>query len=521
MMDIYIERAKELGINPELFLPFSPRDPNCNNYDTLESCTATPKNDPEKPEIQRTDVCRSDEFAELVLSIKTEENTVEEDLKVPVPLKIENSSPRGCSSIKADAKVKSSKYNLRNPQPIKKAKRSLPLKLKRSKDSFRDLYLEHVDVDTYHHYNDETSRKILELSKRSFKAQIDKFVYDSKSFVVISWLNAARIFEYEPSQAKYIEVKRIPERYVSLNPQIITCLHHSDSEFYLGYMWGNKNGSNEDIFKPYIERRDIYGKLLGEPYYYDHVLESIHSDKNFVYVQTKANSIHIHRKALFDCIHYHIDLAPILSSPLIGTWIDLPCFEGYTRLPLVVASTREIILTRYDALEHRIIHSYQFNDNLDIISIDKVDRLIIITRTSEVQSSIDFGFINRVGESQDYLFVHEASLTLNKCRVIQTKYHKENLYIFGRLSNDKYELGCLYIPTLNPLWNVSLKDVDESCHILPHDTHVMVVKSNQQLMVLTQKKSLKHNSNSIFSKFEIRTNKYLQTLGAHILKKLQ
>lgn len=412
-----------------------------------------------------------------------------------------------------------SSYNLRSTKPNKRTKRNRLADFKRTKISSSKMRLNEVDVGSYHPYTDDVTRKLLDLTKRSLREQVDKFVYDDKCFVVMSWLNTARLFEYKPKQYKYSEIQRIPQRYIPISPQIITCLHYNDSKFYLGHLWGNKNAGSEDKFRPYVERRDSNGQLLDEPCFYDHVLQSIRSNKAFVFVLTNANSMYIHSKIMFNQIQYFIDFTSLLTNPIIETWVENPSFKSFTRLPLVTATTKEIILTQYDAFEHRVIQCHRFDDKFNIVSVDKLDKLIIILRKSPQKlSKIEFGFISKVEGSKDYLFVHEVTASF-KHDLIHIKQHKTHLYVLGE-SKGKYELGCIHLPSLKPIWCTQLKDVDNSCLILPHDDHVAIVGGNQDLIAM-RTNSLKLVRRSMLHKMTITTNKHLQTLGASIFQKLQ
>lgn len=412
-----------------------------------------------------------------------------------------------------DAQLESKSYNLRSLAPVKRPKRRVTT-LKRPKiGTFSE-----VDVTQYHHCTDAISKKLLDLTKCSLKTQIDAFVDGTDSFVVVSWLNTARIFEYQSKQEEYLEIRRIPGRYISLSSQIITCLHHSNSVIYLGYMWGDKEGSDEKKFKPYIERRNIKGELIEKPYYYDYVLKSIYSDDGFIYVQTNVNIIYIHRRELFSCVQYQVNFSPLTTNPLIGTWVELPRFKTYTRLPIITTTTKELLVTQYDAFEHRVIQCFKFDDEYNTVAIEKLHRLIIVHRNSASSSKIEFGFMSKVSESKDYLFIHEATISFNH-QVIQIKQHKMYLYIFSRCKT-KYELGCILLPSLRPLWTTQLKNVDDTCHIVAHDEHIAIVKRNQEISTF-KPKSTQINRESMFNKLTIETNRHLQTLGASVFQKLQ
>jgi len=403
------------------------------------------------------------------------------------------------SKLKVKLPVRQSKaYNLRSAEARKSRRSNIlaPRRLeinKRHKDSFRDVLLTEVNIQTYHSLKDESGQKVIDLVNKSQKSQVDRFVYQSKSFIVITWLTAARIFEYNPKASSYVEVKRIPNRYIQISPNLITSVHYCDSKFYLAYLWGSNEDKVEKT-RPYIEIRDICGKLISPRHYLDHVVKSIHSDREFIYVKSNMNIMYVHRKDLFNRIYYTIDFSSIAYDPLITAWIESPTHQSFTRLPLIAATPVELLVTEFDIFSHTIRYCFKFEDTLKIVSIDKYEHYYIIHRNlsttqdnDEIDclSKIDIGAIRASEDLDSYSFTHAYSLCFSYS-IIQVRIHGDALYLLGHSldtdGNDRYEIGCICLRSFKPLWIANLDTIGCHSQILVHDDNVAIVGDCQRIV---------------------------------------
>lgn len=416
--------------------------------------------------------------------------------------------------------------------------------------SFHDPILSKIDVNFYHSSIDcKFQDDLIKLANISLPSQIERFEYESKSFIVVTWLTTARIYEYCSSGiSKYVEVKRIPERRVKLSPKLITSLHYDDSKLYLAYLISCEKDEKESK-KPSLEIRDLKGKLLDRPYFYEETINMISSNHEFVYLMTSSGIAYIHQKNFFSPICYKVVLRPFITSPLTGFRIDSRYTNNCTKLRLLYTTRDELAVSEYDNYNHRVTHWLRFEAPHEIISIDKVDQLYIIHRNIPLgdsmripQTRIEFGFIGFT--SRTSRFIHELTYSF-KNRIIQVKALKENLYLFGYAKwgeSKKYQLGCIYMPNSKPVWVKYLKGVDDDCRILAHDTNIVIIRTCQEIscfevdtnelyqcekckLKLATKGDLdchiKHGHESILSDFIPLKNKCLQDLGASVFKKME
>lgn len=413
---------------------------------------------------------------------------------------------------------------------------------------FHDPILSKVDVNFYHSSIDCKFREdIIKLANISLPSQIERFEYESKSFIVVTWLTTARIYEY-CSNGKYVEVKRIPDRSIKLSPKLVTSLHYNDSKLYLAYLISCEKDEKESK-KPSLEIRDLKGKLLNRPHFYEEPIKMISSNHEFIYLITSSGNAYIHQKDFFSPVCYKVVMRPFISSPLIGFRIDSRYTNNCTKLRLLYTTRDELAVSEYDNYNHRVTHWFRFGTPHEIISIDKVDHLYIIHRNIPLghstiipQTKIEFGFTGLT--SRTSCFIHELTYSF-KNRIIQVQALKENLYLFGYAKwgeSKKYQLGCIYMPNSKPAWVKYLKGVDDDCRILAHDTNIVIIKTCQEIscyevdtnelyqcekckLKLTTKGDLechiKNDHESIFSDFSPFKNKCLQDLGASVFKKME
>ena len=63
----------------------------------------------------------------------------------------------------------------------------------------------------------------------------------------------------------------------------------------------------------------------------------------------------------------------------------------------------------------------------------------------------------------------------------------ESLFLFGFTSKgsptrqDRYEIGCLSLTDMKPLWHTKVYNVDEKCQILVHKDNIAIIKPDQEL----------------------------------------
>lgn len=358
---------------------------------------------------------------------------------------------------------------------------------KQQADLFRDKCLTRLNTKTYHDaFTSPEARDIVQLAHTVHRSQVDKFTYDSRKFIVISFLTAARIFEF--SKDSYHEVKRIPTRFVSISPRLITSIHHVDSKFYIAFLWGSV-GDKDVSTRPYIEVRGIDGSLIYGPHYYDMPVQQIYSDRDFVYVRTR-DIVYIHRKDYFSCIHYKCELGLLSRYPIVGTWVDSPQFGSFTKLPLITASTNEILVINHDVIRPAVQHCFRYMDDYFIVSIDKLHKYYVVHRNAKQDqkiavSKIDLGCLCRLEtKTQSKCFFALDTTFSFDYKIVQVRVMNEVIYVLGR-KQSKYELGSIYTRKLKPFWVTTVEATkDDECHFLVQDDHIAIVRKNQEIDVI-------------------------------------
>lgn len=387
--------------------------------------------------------------------------------------------------------------NLRADRLIKK--RLLKV---RSRSRFSDkLLLDLEDVSKYHSYltdSVECANEIIELSREPQKSQTDAFSLQTNNYFLMSWLGVVRIFEYNNRAERYNEIKRIPERYFSLRPQVITSVHFSESKLYIAYLWGNQETESEPETKsrPFVEVRDLYGNLLKKRYYYDDIIRSISSSEHFISVITTSNTVHIHRKLDFDLFPIELDFSSFNCGQIVDVFVKFISWHSNTSIQILIAVPDGIIVAQYSAVTKLIIKQwYTLEKEYATTSMVKLQDRVIFHRTlshqntskpsSNCLSTIDFGYMKTIkttNSTTDY-FIHDLSLRF-KCQLLEVRLFDAKLFLFGvltdELGNESYQLGCLDLKTCNPLWIEELEDADRSCRILVNDSNVVLVKKNQR-----------------------------------------
>lgn len=461
-------------------------------------------------------------------------------------------TPRRCS-----ARIRSEKkcldlVELPEPSPPKKKLKETQIKSKQN--SFRDVILANVNLSSYHL---NPNQDLINLARLPLRAQSDTFIHDSKPFIVISCIATARLFWINPKyRNKVYECKRLPERYISLVPNLITSLHCDDFKLYLAFLWANGDGLPDEKRKPYLETWSLKGEKLGKAHFYDSTITSIYSDENFIFVLTKGDLIYIHRKDLFHCVIKKLDFKKLFHGPLVSVWLyNSPEYKRFTKLSLLVATTKELLVITHETFDYKVTNCYRFKDKLNIVSLDKNEKVFILHRNLNCKfqrlhqdqsypvSKIELGWIGRVQAVKEDSFIHEISLSFNY-HILQVRVRKEYLFVLGcSLSANQtvsYELGCLYMPNLRPIWITHLAGVDETCQLLVHDDFVVIISRDQQvtasrsktkglvckrckldLLSNADKKFHQYNNHvTLFTHMEVLQNETLANMGASSFKKL-
>lgn len=423
-------------------------------------------------------------------------------------------------------------------------------------NNFRDIILENFNPNKY--FSDVSLEEcpvkdeLLNLANKTLSCQTDRFILDSNAFIVISWLAAVRIFEYDPKCEKYNEVKRVTGRKIELSSNFITSLHYDSCRIYIAYL------QNIRQHQPYLEVRKLSGELVREPSIFEDVIKLINSDEDYIYFITTKNIVYIHNKKSLKAYNHRIDLRPSTSGSVIGVSVDsdLVEFKG-TKLRVVCVTTKELLIVNFDAtleFEHSLVHCHKFEGQYKAVSLEKTGQLYIIHLNSVFSewlepTKIEFGFTGRTSSESDYFFIHELSF-LFKNHIIQVKSFGEHLYLFGTTYSttnesqsklESYQLGCIYLPSARPLWVKHLHDVDADCRILAHHNHIVIIKSGQKISSINNKVDerfrcsdcklnfssaqdkdhhLREKHENIFTGLYVMKNKHLEVLGVSIFKKM-
>lgn len=350
-------------------------------------------------------------------------------------------------------------------------------------DCIREKALTIVVFDQYHENampEDEYATKILELSKKTQLSQVDKFIYDNRQFIISSWLSVIRIYEFDASNERYVEIRRMPRRHISIKRNLITCVHYSDAKLFIGYI-GDESSA-------YVEIRSIKGNLLEKPYCYDNVIKSIHSNEDFIFIKTVQNVIYLHKKKCFSFNPYCIDLSFLTPEPIIGINALLARAQGINHLKLIAVTSRHLLILRQDGLSLSILQSYNFNSNEDgeykIISMHCKDNLIIIHRNSAERSKLEFGSLckarSKKSRYEDY-FVHEQSIAF-EYQILQVglSHDDAGIFLLGRTKNE-YEIGQMQFSDFRPKWCSRLHKVNEDSKFIAHEGNLAIIQDCQQL----------------------------------------
>lgn len=394
------------------------------------------------------------------------------------------------------------------------------------KGKFKNAGLTKGSLTAYHSRvakDCQYARRLIQLFENELlsKSQATEFVHGGKKYLAIACLSTVRIFEF--TRGEYSEAKRIPDRYMKLSSNIITCIHFDDNKLYIAYLWGNTtdNVSKDDVRKPYIEVRDLNGDLKEAPIYTDYPIKSMQSDQDFTYYITTADTIHAHPKTMFYPSRYNLN--PIISAndPVIS-YIVRPVVDTLNTTMLTVATTkREILIGRVTNLprDTKDIRVFRFDDKFRDRSeitgshyMPEMNKLIIIRRVEQsmtkendenneedwhptstsiskrgpVQSLISIGSIQRLSSEVEY-FVHELTLTFHH-NIIQTRVNNKKLYVHGQMDDlsKETEIICIDLNACQLDWvtyaHIANNMMSEPhFNLFCHDNQVVKVRNYNEI----------------------------------------
>lgn len=338
------------------------------------------------------------------------------------------------------------------------------------------LFLTKINLDTHAQsllYDNPNAQQLCEYYKTCKRQYYQAFKVKNKMHFIQACLSTARI--YKNHADIYHEIKRIPQREIEVGPKLISCIHHSDSKFYLALC--DENGHTT------IEVRDISGVLIEESPCIKHIVESIHSDASYVYAITRKNVVYIHLRNLF-CLHYIIEYpCPVISCSVISA-----SHKSETLLHLLAITDKEIILSDYTYFKgHTVTNNFQFNseEDLKIISTKSVDQTHIIVKNGPCFSRIDFGYVVPIATQSNSEFVVDISLKFDTY-IQQVEQHGNYLFILAkRQRGTSYELGCIFMPSMQVKWIVYLeKAIDYDLFLVQNSTNFILFKDSENFETL-------------------------------------
>lgn len=394
----------------------------------------------------------------------------------------------------------------------KRHAQSLPNRCFRKTDAFRiavktdlrDRVLSLINVDKYHHnlIDDPQVKRLLTLSRSIQRSQLDSCIFNQTCYFMATWLTSLRLFEYHPIKNIYIEAKRIPERYIDIKSNLITCVHHNDSKLYIAYMSNEYNGS------AFVEIRDMLtSRLIGQPHHYEQIISSMDSDDEFLYIMTVKGVVHIHNKDYFKLNHYKFDPK---HHKIINFRAIIVSLNIFTQLDLYIATERCFMISTLDALGQKVRQIFELDPKYRTISAHFIDggyviihrSLVEAKNTGENLSKLDIGMFTQTGRR--HYFALERSISFN-CDIIQIEVSQDKVFLFSRTNSD-YQLTCLDPTHFKPLWSTRLEDVDHNCRIIAQRDHVIIFKGNQEHFIIKME-DITNNNNGTLGDIMIELNK--------------
>lgn len=350
-------------------------------------------------------------------------------------------------------------------------------------EPFRDRILHRVDFQKYHEttIKSEYDQQILALSRVTPRTMVDAFEYESKAFFVIGWLTTIRLFEYDRDKSSYFEVKRIPQRYIALGPELITSVHYDEGRLYYSYLTGTHSC---------LEVRDLKGEPICEPFSYDLIVKSIQSDRDYIYINTNKNVIYIHRKDFFEFVSYRVDLGSITLEPMIFIGACAQPHKPYMSSIIISATNNQLIVSKYSYLDIKLWQGYCLDCSFKTVSMIVRDKKIIIHRNATSQldttrTKVEIGRLEKL-RGKDHsgkYFIHERTFCFSYSIVQIEKGIEDEIYLFGYTDidgNRQYEVGIYDIKTQRPVFIRRLFNVSPDCKILAQKDHILVIKECQQ-----------------------------------------
>lgn len=375
-------------------------------------------------------------------------------------------------------------------------------------------------VHNYYLLTDHWSEKLLRTAGHIRKrSQTCKIVVENKCFIAVANLSTTRIFGEHKST--YTEIKRIPSRCITISSNIITSLHHTDSKLFIAHLWGNNN--NGEPRKAYIETRDFDGNIIDKSVTFDSVVKSIYSDDKHIYLKIGDSSIQAHLKGHFNSLYYVIDFSTITHQPIIHAFIHLPQYQSRTVLPIVSVTRKSILVTQYEIFDHRLVDSIIFDDELHIISLQRLESIFIILRNRDIdadsgsvfKSKIEFGYLDQ----DKYLFFHDCSIGFTY-HIVQVETYDKYLYLLAYREKangvKSYELAMMKLSSMEPFMITYVGDFEEDCFMELHERNVTFITQNQRLKHIRTTMNYLNRCNKCNLKFPYKEDESVHLENDHM-----
>lgn len=376
---------------------------------------------------------------------------------------------------------------------------------------FEDKFFSSVDIDLYHAHLPHRCDEILQLCSHNFRSQLDCFHLQKQILLVKTWISTVRIFRFNESQKNYLEVKRIPQRYMEMNHNLVTCTHYTDGNIYIGYL--STKVTHNHSKAAYLEIRNLRNELITT-HYYEHIIRRIDSRNNYIFVLLDNNITYIHHKRFFKFRVQKVDLSWMLPQRLVN--LDLKLIkENPTKLQIIASMSKSVITLTSNKLKLTINQSFNFDDPDYLTQSTHFlsPNLVVILRTlikkesTKDRTRLIFGRI--IGE----FFIEEAILSL-KSEIFQIEPYGQVIYAFGSISN-KFEIGCIELKDLQPSYITPITKCDERTKFLVQETHIVIINNAKDNISIGMDLFKKPSASCIFEGATIYRN---QALLDHVAK---
>lgn len=311
------------------------------------------------------------------------------------------------------------------------------------------------ESDTSTSRSDESKENLQSIKKKRIQKppKPTTSIPPTGAYLVMKCANTIKVFKHCNDTPNYTEVLKMPNRHVVLPERLMIDIHFSDSRIYIAYL---DNLKREQSF---VEVRDLNGRLIYQPRYYDNLIHSIKSDKDLIYLITAKNVIYVHKKRYFNFSSHRIDLQ-FLQAPLVDLVIKTPSHvTNMVKFHLQLATPHHIVLAEYDALNKLSLNqAFDFRSELKTRQALFKHDLVVILRTSGEgnmsSSKLEIGRILKFPDGRKY-FVHERSIKF-KYIILQIELGDDYdliLFAYSRYKGrNRFEIGCLNLKTFTPVW---------------------------------------------------------------------